>query len=158
MSMTTQASTVEEAAPERTVEEKSGEFPPGIPFIVGNEGAERFSYYGMRAILYVYLAALYVRFVPAAELAPGAADDAKARATAVAHLFMAGVYAFPMIGAILADRLLGKYRVILFVSVIYCAGHAVLAVAGRLAEMQHYGGAEMGMFGGLALLAVGSGR
>ncbi|MEZ4219456.1 MAG: hypothetical protein R3B13_00915 [Polyangiaceae bacterium] len=137
--------------------ERSNEFPQGIPFIVGNEGAERFSYYGMRAILYVYLAALYVHFVPEAQLAPGAADAAKAQATAVAHLFMAGVYAFPMVGAILADRLLGKYPVILWVSLIYCAGHAVLAVAGRLAEWENYSGAVFGMYAGLTLIAIGSG-
>ncbi len=132
-------------------------FPRGIPFIVGNEGAERFSYYGMRAILYTYLASLYVHFVSENLLSKADSDAAKAKATAVAHLFMAGVYAFPMIGAILADRLLGKYRVIFFVSIIYCAGHAVLAVAGRLAEMKNYEGAEMGMYIGLALIAVGSG-
>lgn len=138
-------------------ETKSDRFPPGIPFIVGNEGAERFSYYGMRAVLYVYLAALYVQFVPEAELPAGAADAARAQATAVAHLFMAGVYAFPMIGAILADRLLGKYPVILFVSFIYCAGHAVLAVAGRFAEWGSFELATYGMYAGLALIAIGSG-
>ncbi|HEY8432301.1 MAG TPA: MFS transporter [Sandaracinaceae bacterium] len=139
------------------VSERSDRFPPGIPFIVGNEGAERFSYYGMRAVLYVYLAALYVHFVPEAELPPGAAEAAKAQATAVAHLFMAGVYAFPMMGAILADRLLGKYPVILYVSLIYCAGHAVLAVAGRFAEWGNFELATYGMYAGLALIAVGSG-
>ncbi len=143
-----------------TAEPKAGEgagFPRGIPFIVGNEGAERFSYYGMRAILYTYLAALYVQFVHESALSKAEGDAAKAKATAVAHLFMAGVYAFPMIGAILADRLLGKYPVILWVSTIYCAGHGVLAVAGRLAEMGNYGGAEIGMYVGLGLIAVGSG-
>ncbi len=149
--------TKREAAEQAPTEEKSDLFPAGIPFIVGNEGAERFSYYGMRAILYVYLAALYVHFVPEAQLAAGAAEGARAQATAVAHLFMAGVYAFPMIGAILADRLLGKYPVILFVSLIYCAGHAVLAVAGRFGAWGDYEMAEWGMYAGLALIAIGSG-
>ena len=130
-------------------EERSDDFPRGIPFIVGNEGAERFSYYGMRAILYVYLASLYVHFAPEAE--------AEAQATAVTHLFMAGVYAFPMIGAILADRLLGKYPVILWVSLIYCAGHAVLALAGRFDAWGNTEYALYGMYSGLALIAVGSG-
>jgi proton-dependent oligopeptide transporter, POT family len=127
---------------------KSDRFPPGIPFIVGNEGAERFSFYGMRAILYVYMTSLFVGFVPEAQVAAGALAEAKTHATQVTHLFMAGVYAFPMLGAILADRLLGKYRVILWVSLIYCAGHATLALAGRT---------EMGMYTGLALIAMGSG-
>ena len=136
---------------------RSNRFPPGLPFIVGNEGAERFSYYGMRAILYVYLTALFVRFaqdgmVPEAEL-----GAARAHATEVTHLFFAGVYLFPLIGAILSDRLLGKYNVILFVSFIYCAGHGVLAVAGRLGEMGQYQNAEYGMYIGLSLIALGSG-
>ena len=29
--------------------------PPGIPYIVGNEAAERYSYYGMRAILVIFM-------------------------------------------------------------------------------------------------------
>ena len=138
-------------------EERSDRFPGGIPFIVGNEGAERFSYYGMRAILYVYLASLYVQFVSEEQLSEAASGAANAQATAVAHLFMAGVYAFPMIGAILADRLAGKYPVILWVSLIYCAGHAVLAVAGRFGEWDNYEWAEYGMYVGLSLIAIGSG-
>lgn len=125
-------------------------FPAGVPFIVGNEGAERFSYYGMRAILYTYLASLYVKV---GEIE----SDASSHATSVTHLFMAGVYAFPMLGAILADRLLGKFNVIFFLSLVYCAGHAVLAFAGRADAVGAYGVAELGMYGGLALIAIGSG-
>ena len=55
---------------------------------------------------------------------------AKVEATRIAHLFMADVCALPMTGAILADRLAGKYPVILWVSLIYCVGHAVLANIG----------------------------
>ncbi len=132
-------------------------FPSGIPYIVGNEAAERFSYYGMRQILYIYLVGLFTGFVaeqavPAAELA-----EAKVRATQAVHVFMAGVYLFPMIGAILADRLLGKYRVIFWVSLIYVAGHAALAVAGRFGVIGQLGNAETAMFLGLGLIAIGSG-
>ncbi len=135
----------------------SDRFPAGIPFIVGNEGAERFSFYGMKAILYVYLAALYIGFVDQATLDPGVVAQTKARATEVVHLFVAGVYAFPLIGAVLADRLLGKYRVIFYVSLIYCLGHAVLAVAGRFGALGDFGNAEWAMYMGLGLIAVGSG-
>jgi dipeptide/tripeptide permease len=103
--------------------EKSDLFPPGIPFIVGNEGAERFSYYGMRAVLYMYLTALLVRFVDEGLVAPAEMAAARAHGTEVVHLFFAGVYLFPLIGAVLSDRLLGKYNVIFWVSLIYCAGH-----------------------------------
>jgi POT family proton-dependent oligopeptide transporter len=137
--------------------EKSDLFPPGIPFIVGNEGAERFSFYGMRQILYVYMVALLVRFAAEDTVDPTVLADAKVRATQVTHVFMAAVYAVPMLGAILADRLLGKYRVIFWVSLIYVGGHGVLALAGRLGEMGSFEPAEALFYAGLMLIAVGSG-
>jgi proton-dependent oligopeptide transporter, POT family len=132
-------------------------FPPGIPYIIGNEGAERFSFYGMRQILYVYLTGLFLRFVAESSVAADVLADAKVHATQVTHMFMAGVYLFPLLGAIIADRLLGKYRVIFWVSLIYVAGHAVLALAGRAGGMGNFSLAESAMFAGLALVAVGSG-
>ena len=116
-------------------------WPPGVPYIVGNEACERFSFYGMRAILQVHLTALFV--------AQAFAEQAAERsATQVVHLFMAGVYAFPMIGALVADRWAGKYRTIIWLSMVYCAGHVVLS----LYENQFWG-----MYLGLGLIAVGSG-
>lgn len=136
-------------------------FPPGVPYIVGNEGAERFSYYGMRAILKTYLAALYVKMLVAPGITGEALEEAhkaaSSKATAVTHLFMAGVYAFPMIGALLADRLLGKYPVIFWLSMVYCAGHGTLALAGRFDATGDYQLAEYGFYAGLALIAIGSG-
>lgn len=122
--------------------------PPGVLYIVGNEAAERFSFYGMRAILFVYMAALYRGFASPEAVGQAANAAAETQATQVVHTFMAGVYAFPMIGAILADRLFGKYPVILWVSLIYCAGHALLALVGSHA---------WGMYAGLTLIAIGSG-
>ena len=97
-------------------------WPKGIRYIVGNEVCERFSYYGMRAILTVHLVALYAMSGQTEE----AASDS---ATAAYHLFAGAVYAFPMIGAILADRYWGKYKTILWLSLMYCVGHGVLAMA-----------------------------
>jgi len=123
-------------------------YPAGIPFIVGNEGAERFSFYGMRAILWIYLVALFLNFADADAVDPAVRAAAEAKATGRMHLFIAGVYGFPMLGALLADRLLGKYRVILGLSLVYCVGHAVLALFGRT---------EGWVYTGLALIALGSG-
>ncbi len=116
-------------------------WPPGVPYIIGNEACERFSYYGMRAILVLHLASLYV-------IAGETLTVANQMATATTHLFFAGVYALPMIGAIIADRLAGKYKTILYLSLVYCAGHAVLAVGEN---------SLLGMYIGLGLIAVGSG-
>ncbi|MFN7130512.1 MAG: POT family MFS transporter [Myxococcales bacterium] len=116
-------------------------WPPGVPYIIGNEACERFSFYGMKAILFVYMASLFQTL--------GMSEaNAKALATERVHLFIAGVYAFPMIGALVADRLLGKYRTILYLSLVYCAGHAALAI---------FEGQELGLYLGLGLIAVGSG-
>ena len=133
-------------------------FPAGIPFIVGNEGAERFSFYGMKAILKTYLATtLFMYGVAPALAGEGVVNAASSRATAVTHLFFAGVYAFSMIGAVLADRLLGKYPVIFWLSLVYCSGHGVLALAGRFAEWQSWPLAENSFYVGLVLIAIGSG-
>ena len=134
-------------------------YPSGIPFIIGNEAAERFSYYGMRAILYMYLTELFLLSRGETPGSEGelAAAEAGAYGTEVVHLFFAGVYLFPLLGAIVADRLLGKYNVILWVSLLYCVGHGALAVAGRLRATGEYGGAEAGVYLGLILIAVGSG-
>ncbi|MCA9507139.1 MAG: MFS transporter [Myxococcales bacterium] len=116
-------------------------WPPGIKYIVGNEGCERFSYYGMNAILYVYCVTLFVtQSMPE--------DQAADMATSTVHLFKTGVYAFPMIGAIIADRFLGKYNTILWISLVYCLGHLVLS----LTE-----GSIVGLTCGLVLIAIGSG-
>ena len=71
-------------------------FPSSIYYIVGNEFCERFSYYGMKAILILYLTR---------ELALG--DNT---ATAVFHSFSMLCYFTPLFGAMLADGWLGKYR------------------------------------------------
>ncbi|OWP63097.1 MFS transporter [Hymenobacter amundsenii] len=98
-------------------------FPKAVPFIIGNEVAERFSYYGMRAILPTFLVAQF--FNPAHN--PALTAAAEARANDLVHSFAALGYALPVVGALLADWVLGKYRVILWLSVLYCGGHALLA-------------------------------
>lgn len=118
-------------------------WPSGIPYIVGNEACERFSYYGMRAILYLHLTSLYAALSWVQDEA-----QAKSLATSGYHLFMAGVYAFPMIGALISDRLGGKYRTILYLSLVYCMGHAVLSAGENVLTW---------VFLGLALIALGSG-
>lgn len=122
-------------------DQETRSWPPGIAYIVGNEACERFSFYGMRAILYIHLVSLYV-------IAGALEEDAKNLSTSTVHLFNTGVYALPMIGAIIADRLAGKYRTILYLSLVYCLGHAVLAIGESSLS---------GMYLGLGLIAVGSG-
>ncbi|MCB9728745.1 MAG: hypothetical protein H6744_17420 [Deltaproteobacteria bacterium] len=131
-------------------------YPPGIGYIIGNEGCERFSFYGMRAILYVYVVALYQAM---REMDP---EMAKMAATETVHLFNAAVYALPIIGAVIADRLLGKYQTILWLSIVYCLGHLALAVfESPTWQLDMFGQVYVdpvhGLYIGLGLIAVGSG-
>lgn len=127
-------------------------WPKGIPYIIGNEACERFSYYGMRAILQVHITSLVVGNMMAdqsgAAVSAAQQTAAELQAQTVVHLFAAGVYAFPMIGAIVADRLLGKYMTIMSLSIVYCLGHLALAIGDDTLP---------GMYLGLALIAIGSG-
>ena len=125
--------------------------PPGIGFIVGNEVAERFSYYGMRAILYTFMTTW---------LTNAAGENAfmsDADATKTQALFGSALYFLPLVGGLIADALLGKYLTIMLLSVIYCAGHFVLAltlnpeITGGLIEP------EYGLYAGLTLIAIGGG-
>jgi POT family proton-dependent oligopeptide transporter len=127
------------AAPAAT---SSARFPPQIPFIIGNEACERFSFYGMRNILTVFLIDYLLRNAVPDEAARSA------QAKSLMHLFMAGVYFFPLFGGYLADRWLGKYKVILSLSLVYCLGHACLAVFENNAT---------GFYAGLVLISLGSG-
>lgn len=115
--------------------------PPGIPYIIGNEAAERFSFYGMRAILVVFM----TQYLLAAD--GHAAPMTEAEAKFYFHLFNMGVYFFPILGAILADMFWGKYPTIIALSLVYCLGHVSLA----------WDETRLGLFLGLALIALGSG-
>ncbi len=95
--------------------------PRQISFIIGNEGCERFSFYGMRNILTVFLVSSLLTHLPEAER-PGAAKD-------VFHTFVIGVYFFPLLGGWLADRYFGKYHTVFWLSLVYCAGHLCLALS-----------------------------
>ncbi|MDA0919035.1 MAG: MFS transporter [Planctomycetota bacterium] len=116
-------------------------WPKGVKYIIGNEGCERFSFYGMKSILQVHLTTLFVAAGMYKEIGSENAQE-------MVHLFVAGVYAFPMIGAIIADRLLGKYHTIIWLSLVYCLGHFVLAIGENSIG---------GMWLGLGLIAIGSG-
>lgn len=122
--------------------------PPGIPYIIGNEAAERFSFYGMKAILTVFMTKYLLDVAGEADFMTP--DQAKEKVA----WFVTAVYATPFIGAVIADWLLGKYRTILYLSLVYCAGHGVLAMMDLPQEAI---APRWIMYAGLALIAIGSG-
>ncbi|WP_456374756.1 POT family MFS transporter [Thiolapillus sp.] len=115
--------------------------PAGIPYIIGNEAAERFSFYGMRTILVVFMTQYLMG--AGGVLAPMSDEDAKGWY----HLFVSAVYFTPLLGAILADVWWGKYKTILLLSLVYCGGHLALALDDT----------RLGLAIGLGLIALGAG-
>ena len=104
-------------------QQPKGKFPKAIPYIMGNEIAERFSFYGLRSILTVFLVAYF--FNPAANPLLNTVADAKANE--LSHMFVTLAYFMPMLGGIAADWFFGKYKVILYVSIFYTIGTLILA-------------------------------
>ena len=122
--------------------------PPGIPFIIGNEAAERFSFYGMKTILLVFMTK-YLHYMVEGEAGTPMSD---AGAREYYHLFVTATYFFPVFGSLLSDIFIGKYRTILWLSIVYCLGHGALALMGGAGFTP-----AAWLFAGLGLIAVGSG-
>ncbi len=119
---------------------KSTSLPRGIPYIIGNEAAERFSFYGMKAILVVFM----TKYLMGDDgVAPMSQEEAKTWY----HLFGSAVYFTPILGAIVADVFFGKYKTIISLSIVYCLGHLALALDES----------RLGLSIGLTLIAIGAG-
>jgi len=120
---------------------KTDRMPPGVPFIVGNEAAERFSYYGVNGILVMFMTTFLMN-------SRGQLDVmSETEANGWYHMFVTAVYGLPLLGAVLADAVLGKYRTIFWLSIVYCFGHFTLAINDT----------RMGLAIGLGLIALGAG-
>jgi proton-dependent oligopeptide transporter, POT family len=95
----------------------------------------------LRAILVIYMTQYLVSRSGEKDLM------SEAEATEAFHIFQFAVYFFPLIGAVISDAFLGKYRTIVLVSLIYCLGPLALA-------LDH---TRTGLSLGLWLIAIGSG-
>jgi dipeptide/tripeptide permease len=115
-------------------------FPSQARYILGNEAAERYSYYGMKGILALYIINVLIM----------SQDDA----TLIIHLFSFANYFMPILGAWVSDRYWGRYKTILWISLSYCAGHAVLAMSDAF---QTVDAKTICLYVGLGLIAFGSG-
>jgi len=115
--------------------------PPAVPYILTNETAERFAFYGMSSILVIFMTKNL--------LGPGGALSVMADESAREwfHWFTAAVYFMAIVGAVVSDLWLGKFRTIVWFALVYCAGLFILA-------MDH---TRLGLAAGLVLIASGSG-
>uniref|UniRef100_A0A667XME1 Solute carrier family 15 member 1 n=1 Tax=Myripristis murdjan TaxID=586833 RepID=A0A667XME1_9TELE len=126
-------------------------YPISIFFIVVNEFCERFSYYGMRAVLVLYFK-YFLKW-----------DDDLA--TSIYHTFVALCYLTPILGAIVADSWLGKFKTIVYLSIVYTVGQVIMAVSAihDITDTNRDGTPDNMTFHvalsmvGLALIALGTG-
>jgi POT family proton-dependent oligopeptide transporter len=107
--------------------------PRGIPFIVANEFAERFCFYGINAILTVYMTQTLLL--------------GDAEATQFHSLFKVAAYFFPLLGAVVSDVFWGKFKTIITFSLAYAIGCSILALVPG----------TVGLATGLFLMAFGTG-
>ncbi|XP_034658186.1 peptide transporter family 1 isoform X1 [Drosophila subobscura] len=121
-------------------QQKKLPYPKSVFFIISNEFCERFNYYGMRTVLVLYLSRQL-----------GYAEDT---ATVVFHVFTMFVYFLCVFGAIVSDSWLGKFKTILYLSMVYICG-SVLLTLGAIGPLNLP--VETFTMLGLALIALGSG-
>uniref|UniRef100_A0A8C0JXP0 Solute carrier family 15 member 2 n=1 Tax=Canis lupus dingo TaxID=286419 RepID=A0A8C0JXP0_CANLU len=117
-------------------------YPLSIAFIVVNEFCERFSYYGMKAVLTLY----FLYFLHWSE------DTS----TSIYHAFSSLCYFTPILGAAIADSWLGKFKTIIYLSLVYVLGHVVKS----LGALPIIGGQTVHTvlsLVGLSLIALGTG-
>ncbi|MFE2928777.1 peptide MFS transporter [Streptomyces goshikiensis] len=111
--------------------------PTGLAFLFMTEMWERYSFYGMRALLVLYLAT---------NVADGGLGMNDATAVAIYSVYNAMVYLLALPGGWLGDRVWGARKAVAVAGVVIMTGHFLLAVP-----------ATISFFIGLALIAAGSG-
>ena len=112
--------------------------PKGLRTLFMTEMWERFSYYGMRAILILFMT------TDVAKEGMGLDEET---AGAIYGLYTAGVYLFTLPGGWIADNILGQQKAVWYGGILIMIGHILLAVPGS----------NMIFFSGLAFVATGTG-
>jgi proton-dependent oligopeptide transporter, POT family len=111
--------------------------PRGLSTLFFTEMWERFSYYGMRAILTLYMTKSLVE--------GGLGFDEK-YASVIYATYVSSVWYLPLVGGWLADRILGARRAVLIGGIIIACGHYSMAISSLPS-----------FYAGLVLIAIGTG-
>ena len=121
-----------------------GQYPTSVWFILLSELCERFSYYGMRAVLILYLKDFLFL-----------SDNTS---VVIYHLFTMGCYFSPLFGGWVSDTYWGRFKTIVILSIVYVAGSAVLTV-GSIPGLypSDTSRVPVAAFIGMALIAIGTG-
>lgn len=168
--MNRQATSVSTAqAPRTSVDSRSTEaapllllgHPPGLFLLFFVEMWERFSYYGMRGLLILYLTSPQtgMRVLPPGREpgfnpGPGWTDE---MANTAYGWYTGMCYMLPILGGILADKLIGTHRSMVVGGLLIALGHIMLGVSGMGSLATDPLGMTIFVFG-LALVILGTGH
>jgi len=119
----------------------SSKMPSSMPYIMAAEAFERYAFYAFDAILALFLIKNLL------DWKGNPASLTEEQAMEWKHYFKAGVYFTPLIGSLISDLFLGKFRTIIAFSVMYCLGFLAITLN------QTYFGTMLG----LGLIAMGAG-
>jgi hypothetical protein len=115
--------------------------PAGLSTLFFTEMWERFSYYGIRPLLVLFMAAAMM---------DGGFGYERGQASAIVGIYGAGVYLASLPGGWVADRLLGLRKAILYGAIFITAGHFSIGVSA-------FAGGQTAFFLGLLLIVIGTG-
>ncbi|KAJ2512921.1 peptide transporter ptr2 [Coemansia sp. RSA 2049] len=134
----------------RTLRRVGDRLPTAAFFVVLTEFCERFTYYGITGPFQNYIQNGYR--VPGSN--PGAINGGQHMATGLSNFFQFWCYLTPILGAIVADQWLGKFKTILIFSIIYIVGDLILTLTSIPMSIRH-GGALPGLV--IAMITIGLG-
>ncbi|MCC6676850.1 MAG: peptide MFS transporter [Phycisphaerales bacterium] len=133
--------------------------PVGLFLLFLVEMWERFSYYGMRGLLVLYL----IRRTAAEAVAAGEVEVnpgrgwSRADASTLYGWYTGLAYLFPILGGILADKLIGTHRSMLVGGVLISMGHIILGISGS-GDLDHSALGMSVFMMGLAVIVLGTGH
>ncbi len=142
------SNTIIDAPEEGAAQHKRKKHPQGLYTLFATEMWERFSYYGMRALLTLYLTA---------ELVNGGFGLDRAAALNIYAIFTGLVYLTPILGGWVADKFLGKRKTVYIGGLVMAVGQFLLAASAFMANSID---AESRLFifnYGLGVLIIGNG-
>ena len=120
------------------------------------ELSERFCYYGVSGTFNNYLTNPYGNGPPYTEELPGAVGRGTAFASGLQNYFQFWCYVTPIIGAIVADQYLGRYKTIIYFSLVYIVGLLILFITSLPFAIEN-GAALGGIAAGMTILGLGTG-
>ncbi|XP_022177651.1 solute carrier family 15 member 1-like [Myzus persicae] len=124
------------------MKKKNNSYPKAVWYIFGNELCERFSYYGLKAILVLFFTTVQ--------------KYDRDTSTVIIHMFIVFQSVSALFGAIIADSYWGKYRTIFILSIVHALGNIIVAISSLVTSVSiHF--QRLFTIIGLVLTSIGAG-